>query len=310
MKRGFTLIELLVVLAIGGLVCGTLIRALTRQQRFYSAATSMLDVRGQLRDGASVLVADIRGAAVARYGFPTMTDSALELYATLGSSAVCTISGGTLFLVPSRLQSGAVVTSFLASPDTGDIALVYAHSPAALDSSRWYEARVATLTSRAVSTACPASTGFTSSSDAAAGRTTFALTLAGGIPSGVRRGAPVRFLRRGRYSLYRSGDGSSQLGYRRCAASPPHDCSAIQPVSGPYRPYSPGPSPSASGLAFRYYDSAGRELFDAALSPLVARVDVVLRGETPALVSMTGDARSRYSDSAIVTISPRNRGRL
>lgn len=298
-RLGFTLIELLVVMAIGTVVCATTVRMLSRQQRFYSAATSLLDVRSQLRDGAQVLVADIRGAAVARYGLPTMADSALELYATVGSSAVCAISGSSLHLVPAELVSGARVTSFLATPDTGDIALVYVHSPASADSSRWEAAPISAVTTRAVSTTCPPSSGFTLTADAATGRTTFSVTLAGAMPSGLRRGAPIRFLRRGRYSLYRSGDGSWQLGYRRCGPSPPHNCSGIQPVSGPY-----------SGLTFHYYDSSGRELFDAALSSTVARVEVALRGETAAAVSLTGDRLSRYRDSALVTISPRNRGRL
>jgi prepilin-type N-terminal cleavage/methylation domain-containing protein len=309
-RLGFTLIELLVVMAIATFVCASTVRMLSRQQRFYSAATSMLDVRAQLRDGAQVLVADIRGAAVARYGLPTMSDSAVELYATVGSSAVCAISGSSLYLVPAELASGARVTSFVATPDTSDVALVYVHSPVSADSSRWEVARISGLTSRSVSTTCPPSSGFTSSADAAAGHTTFSVTLGGGVPSGLRRGAPVRFLRRGRYSLYRSGDGSWQLGYRRCGPSPPHSCSGIQPVSGPYRDYASGSATNASGLAFHYYDSSGRELFDAAVSSTVARVEVALRGETAAAVSLTGDALSRSRDSALVTISPRNRGRL
>jgi prepilin-type N-terminal cleavage/methylation domain-containing protein len=306
-RPAFTLVELLVVMAIATLVCTTAIRALSRQQRFYSAATSMLDMRGQLRDGADALIADVRGAAVARYGFPTMADSAVELYASIGTSAICAVSGNSIFLVPSRLASGADVSSFVATPDTGDIALIYIHSSVDIDSSAWVSTRIAAVTSRAVSTTCPPSSGFTSSADAAAGRTTYSVTFAGGIPAGARRGSPLRFLRRGRYSLYRSGDGSWQLGYRRCGASAPHTCSTIQPVSGPYRAFDPD---GESGLTFRYYDSSGSELFDAALSPRVARVDVVLRAQTPRALSLTGDAVTRNGDSVLVTISPRNRGNL
>lgn len=306
-RAGLTLIELVVAVTLTALVGLTTIRMLSRQQRFYAGATAMLDVRSQLRDGADVILSDIRGAAVVRYGFPTMSDSAVEMYATVGSSVVCSISSGTLLLVPSRLESGVVLSSFLVTPDTGDIALVYVHSPSSADSSGWYDARLSSIGSRAVSTACPPSTGFTSTTDASAGRTTFAVTLAGGTPAAVRRGAPIRFLRRVRYSLYRSGDGSWQLGYRRCSASPPHDCSAIQPVSGPYRSYS---TTAASGFALKYFNSSGGDVVDAALSPTVARVEVVFRGETSSVVSLTGEAPSPHRDSAVVTISPRNRGRL
>ncbi len=307
-RRGFTLVELLVVMAIATAVCATVARTLSRQQRFYSAAASMLHVREQLRDGADALVADIRGAAVARYGLPTMADSAIELYASIGSSAVCTISGSALLLVPQQLVVGAPISSFLATPDTDDVALVYVNVPASADSSRWEIARITAVSTRAVSTTCPPSTGFTTATDAAPGRTTYSVALAS-LPAGARRGAPVRFLRRGRYSLYRSSDGTWQLGYRRCAAQPPHDCFAIQPISGPYRAYTSGSGTNASGLALRYYDSSGRELFDAALSSSVARVEVVLRGESASTASLAGDAHDRYRDSVLVTISPRNRSR-
>ena len=79
-------------------------------------------------------------------------------------------------------------------------------------------------------------------------------------------------------------------------------------MSGPYLAYSRGGT-SVSGLAFRYFDTNGNELFDAALSPELAKIDVVLRGETSRAVSLTGDARQRYRDSSVVTVSPRNRVR-
>jgi len=79
-------------------------------------------------------------------------------------------------------------------------------------------------------------------------------------------------------------------------------------VSGPYLAY--GSSGAATnGLAFRYFNAAGSELLDAALSATTARVDIVLRGETVRAVALVGDARVRYRDSAVVTISPRNRSR-
>ncbi len=268
----------------------------------------MLQVRGQLRDAADVLAADIRGAAVSRYGLPLMTDSALELFTGVGTSIVCTTpSGPTLFLPPTTLSSGTVLTSLLATPDTGDLALIYAMPGGIPDSGQWVESRITSFASRSLATSCPASTGFTSASDAAAGRTGYALTLNSTFTT-ARKGAPVRFLRRARYSLYRSSDGIWYLGYRRCNAIGPSVCSTIQPVSGPYLAYGSSGA-GTNGLAFRYFNASGTELLDAALSATTARVDIVLRGETARAVALTGDARVRYRDSAVVTISPRNRSR-
>jgi prepilin-type N-terminal cleavage/methylation domain-containing protein len=305
MKRfGFTLIELVVATAIAAIVGATLLMTFRRQERFYGAATDVMSVRSQLRDAADVLVADIRGAAVARYGFPVMTDTAVELFATVGTSVVCAVpSGRTLFLPPSVLSSGAVLTSFVAAPDTGDIALVYANPFNNPDSARWIESRISGFTTRSIASSCPPATGFTTIGDAGPG---YALTLQNAVDSAIRKGSPIRFLRRSRYSIYRSSDGESYLGYRRCNAIGASVCTTIQPVSGPYLSYSKN---GASGLGFRYFDKNGSELSDVGLSQGVARVDVVLRGETRRAVSLAGDAMRRYRDSAVVSISPRNRAR-
>lgn len=305
---GFTLIELVVATAVAAIVGLTLMMTLRRQERFYSSASQMLAVRSQLRDGADVLTSDIRGAAVERFGFPLMTDSAVEFFSTIGSSVVCeTPSGATLFLPPSTLSNGATLTSLLASPDTGDIALIYAMPGGVPDSARWVEARIASFSSRSLVTSCPPATGFTSSSDLAAGQHGYALTLSANPAVVIRKGAPVRFLRRGRYSLYASA-GDWYLGYRRCNAGAPQFCGTIQPVSGPYLPYAGGGSPDA-GLAFRYFDMNGDAIGDESLSPMVARIDVVLRGATSRAVALAGDARVRYRDSTVVSVSPRNRAR-
>jgi len=222
-----------------------------------------------------------------------MTDTALELFTTLGTSVLCsTPSGPTLFLPPATLSSGAVLTSLLASPDTGDLALVLSLPNLRPDSAHWIESRISAFAARSLATSCPATSGFTSALDAASGRMGYAVTLSAELPPEVRKGAPIRFMRRARYSLYRSSDGAWYLGYRRCNAIGKSVCSTIQPVSGPYLAYSRGGTGS-SGLAFRYFATNGNELFDAALSPALAKIDVVLRGETSREVSLTGDARQR-----------------
>src|SRR5688572_24991854 len=93
-RRGFSLVELLVATAIGTSVAALITVTLVRQQRFYSSAGAMLEVRSQLRDAADVLATDIRGAAVAIHGFPLMTDTALEMFATIATSVACEVPAG------------------------------------------------------------------------------------------------------------------------------------------------------------------------------------------------------------------------
>lgn len=303
---GFTLIEMVVATAIAAIIGTTLMVTLRRQERFYSSASQMIEVRGQLRDGADVLTSDIRGAAIERFGLPVMTDTAAEFFSTVGSSVICeTPAGSTLFLPPATLSSGATLTSLLASPDTGDIALIYAMPGGSPDSAQWMEARITGFSTRSLATSCPPSTGFTSSYDVAGGERGYALTITANPGTGIRKGAPVRFIRRGRYSLYASG-GQWHLGYRRCNAEGPPACGTVQPVSGPYLPYRGSGDPEA-GLVFRYFDASGGEITDESLSAFTARIDIVLRGSTARAVALAGDARVRYRDSAVVSVSPRNR---
>ena len=300
--RGFTLVELLVATAIAGLGAAVMALTLTRQQRFYSSAGAILDVRGQVRDGADVLVSDIRSAAVARFGLPLMTDSAIEMFTVIASSVACSApSGATVGIPPLVLARGNTLTSMLFQPDTGDVALAYAASSNP-DSSTWESLGIASFASRSLASSCPPSTCFTSAGDAASGQNGYVVTFAQPPATAVRAGAPIVFVRRVRYSLYRSSDNRWYLGYRRCSATSAA-CAAIQPVSGPYREYSS--SPGSSGLSFRYFDSLGAELMSS--SPDVARIDIVLRGQTSRTASLTGDSRAAYRDSLVVSVSPRNR---
>jgi hypothetical protein len=298
----------MVATAVAGAVAAAMTMTLVTQQRFYSSAGAVLDVRSQLRDAADVLATDIRGAAVATFGLPLMTDTAIEMYTVVATSVTCAPpAGSAVGLPPVSLASDATLTSILAAPDTGDLALIYGIPSGVPDSGRWETHRILSFTSRALSTSCPSSTGFTSAADASSGATGYVVTLATTPSSAVRQGAPIHFLRRARYSLYKSSDGAWYLGYRRCNVSGPPSCAGIQPVSGPYSAYRV--NGTAAGLSFRYYDGEGAEVSGAELAKTVARVEIVLRGETASAASLAGDARSVWRDSAVVTISPRNRSR-
>ncbi|MEO5579920.1 MAG: type II secretion system protein [Gemmatimonadaceae bacterium] len=304
-RAAFTLIELIVATAITGLVGAAMVSTVTRQQRFHSAASEMLGLRSQLRDAADVLTSDIRSAAVASHGLPLMTDSAIEMVTSIGSSVLCeTPSGATILLPPAKLANGNTLTSILAQPDDGDIAMLYGNPSASGSSATWEALETVSFTARSLASTCSPSTGFTTAADAAAGSSGFAVTLSAPPTAAVRKGAPVRFLRRVRYSLYRSSDSRWYLGHRRCRVLPPAACTSVQPVSGPYNQYSVG---AGSGLGLRYYDTAGSELPAGGTGASVARIDIVLRGAIGRDAGMAGDARQRYRDSVVVSVSPRNR---
>ncbi len=304
-RKGFTLVELLVSLAIGGIVAAFMFSTLTRQHRFYGSASAIIDTRAQLRDAADILVTDIRSAAI-ELGVPAMRDSAIEMFTLVASSIVCTAESGQSFgLPPLELASGTSLTSMLVQPDTGDLALLYTIPTGSPDSGSWEVRSVTSFATRSVATACPPSSRFTTAADGSSGNLAFAVLIASPAPDSVRIGAPINFVRRSRYSLYRSSDNRWYLGHRRCKAIGPSACATVQPVSGPYDPY-PGGKP---GLSFRYFDGTGAELSPVSDGTALARVDIVVRAKNPAGNTLAGDASATWADSTIVSVATRNRWR-
>ena len=301
-RRGFGLVEMIIAGALAALIGAIAVSVLVNQQRFFRAASESLEVRTQLRDGLDVLVTDIRSAAVARLGVPLMTDSAIELFSVTGTSVACTSpTASVISLPPLSLASGTTLTSFITRPDTGDLALAYVVD-GATGIDRWDSFRITSFTTRSAGSVCPPPSSFTSDADAAADA--YQLTVAGPLPQQLRKGSPLRVVRRARYSLYRSGDSKWYLGYRRCNAIGASACAVVQPVSGPYMAYA---SSGPTGLMFRYYDASGTELTQSSPDTALARVDITLRGESAGRVKLAGDASARYRDSALVSVSPRNR---
>jgi type II secretory pathway pseudopilin PulG len=299
---GVTLAELVVVLALLGLVGSTIGLSLVRQQRFYRGATALLRSREGVRDAMELLSSDIRGMSVADT-VRLLADSAIEFFANVGSSVVCDALAGTAVGLPGLSPRRAnALTSFLTQPDTGDIAVFHRDSIEGV--SEWEAHRISRLAARPIASTCPASSRFGSQAGAAADGAGFLLELATPLSSHVGAGAPVRFIRRGRYSLYRAADGSWYLGYRRCNAVAPSICGAIQPLSGPYRRYSP--DARTTGLLFEYFDRAGAPL-ESDASPLgLARVDITARAEGGQQIEVDG-RHGIPSDSATITIAIRNR---
>jgi type II secretory pathway pseudopilin PulG len=297
--RAFTLLELAVVLATLGVAGAAMGMLLVRQQRFYRGASELLYAREGVRDALEVLASDLRGIAVDDT-VRLLADSAIEIYSPLGSSVVCQVIDKEVGL-PRAVPAGNTLSAFIAEPDTGDLVLFYL---ATGDGKSWERHRVGAFSGRVLPSVCPASSGFSTLEDIASGAQGFQVTLDAPLSADIRPGAPVRFIRRGRYSLYRASDGASYLGYRRCNALGASSCSAVQPLSGPYRAYSA--NPTATGLLFEYFDKDGSRL-SATTSPLgLARVDVTARFESNQRLSIEGHS-FKPADSATVSIAIRNR---
>jgi prepilin-type N-terminal cleavage/methylation domain-containing protein len=291
-SSGFTLLELVVVLVLVGL-SGTIIgTTLVRQQTFYRGAADLLHAREGVRDAMEVLSADVRSASVADT-LRVLTDSAFEFFTTIGSSVVCTGSTATDLVLPvHRGPRGNTLTSFATAPDSGDLAIIYADSANAPEP--WHRTSISSFGPRASVESC------LGSSDPV-DRAGYLLRITDGRAAPFP-GKPVRFLRRARYSLYRSSDGEWYLGYRRCNAVGPPVCGAVQPLSGPYRSYSA--RTTSTGLLFEYFDGAGAQLHGSAGAASLARVDVTARSGSAQLVP--GGPVSAFGDSGTVSIAIRN----
>lgn len=298
-RRGLSLAELVVVIALAGLVGGTILGTITRQQRFYRGASELLYVREGVRDAMEVLSANVRETSVADT-VRAAADSAIEFFATVGGSVVCQIMGNDVGL-PATHSSGNSLSAFRAEPDTGDLALF--HVDSAGTNERWERRRISGFVQQSLASSCPPTSRLSRQSDLDAGLKGFVATLTEPLSNDVRPGAVVRFIRRERYSLYRASDGDWYLGYRRCNAIGTSACGTVQPVSGPYRAYSR--DPRATGLFFEYFDAAGQPL-DVASAPLgLARVDVTARSESGHLLPSDGPFARRIADSAIVSVAIR-----
>jgi prepilin-type N-terminal cleavage/methylation domain-containing protein len=300
-RLGFTLLELAMVLGILGVVGSAIGLTLLRQQRFYRGTEELVGAREGVRDAIEILSTDIRGMSVADTA-SLLADSAVEMFASVGSSVVCQIAGPEIGLPAGTSPRGNTLTALVTQPDTGDLALFLRDS---VDGgSLWERHRIAAFSARSKATTCPPSTGFAADDEAATG-SAFVVVLPTALTDHVHRGAPVRFIRRGRYSLYRSSDGGWYLGYRRCNALGPSVCGAIQPLSGPYRAYSN--NPRSTGLLFEFFDGSGVRLAPGSSSLTLARVDITARSESRQRLAIEGRSWMP-ADSATVSIAVRNRG--
>jgi hypothetical protein len=275
-----------------GLIGTAIASALLHQQRYFRHARDVLGVREGIRDAVEVLSTDLRSAARSDT-IRVMSDSAVEFFAGIGGAVVCRSLSPNTFALSAESASGATLTSFHTLPDTGDLALLYVAAPDG-GSRAWERHRILAFAESAPLGDCLA--------DGSPPKDGYRLTLAAPPVGHAGRGVPVRFIRRGRYSLYRASDREWYLGYRRCNAVGA-GCGGIQPVSGPYRRHSV--TPAETGFLFEYFDARGDPVRSFA-SPLdVARVEITARAQRPG--GRIFGAGPAVADSGTTSIALRNR---
>ncbi len=299
-RRAFTLTEIMVALTLLGFVAGAILGIVSRQQRFYAGASELIDLRENLRTVANLLPAELRPLAPAQGDLVALSDSAIEFLATTGTGIVCTMDPGrtTVVLPPHTLATNAGLTSWASAPAMGDLLVVYDAAMNAMTSHLIHAANSAG--------SCPNTTGFTTTvGEASQGVSLSALPA---LSATITIGAPVRILRRVRYSLYRSPtDRRWYLGYRDFNSLRSQPWSTIQPVSGPFLPHASG---GAGGIVFTFFDAAGSTVTTSVLAASVRRIDVTARGETRSPVRTPGLSQTtngHVRDSVRVSVALRNR---
>jgi type II secretory pathway component PulJ len=244
--RGATLVELLVALVLAAIVVGSASSTVLRQQRTAAELRGAAAGESQLRAATGALAAELSALAVASGDLVAgeARDTALELRTFVAADVACddvvgsaTFAGGSDGAPPGALAK------------VGDTLWWYGESDR-----RWRGASV--TASDSVTSGCPL-TG----SPARPSRRVAVVTT-----DTIRAGAPLRVTRPARYSFYRSGDGSWQLGQREWVGAGGR-FAAPQPLAGPFL--------IQAGVArsgFRYFDADGGELAAGSAGVDVARV--------------------------------------
>lgn len=265
MRHGWTLHEMIISLVVAGAIVALAAGAAAGQLRFFRGIGEISGLRVQLTQGAMIAANVLRDVG-SRADIHVASDSAIEVSATFGSALTCAIDTGRIRVTRPE-ASGRTLASFIGEPQAGDV--VHAFVP---DSTAgWVRLTVAAAP---VATTCarfPDSGGWL-----------VAITE----PFVVPAGAPVRFTRRTRLSLYRASDGRWYLGLREWNAGLAR-FNAIQPVAGPFAGYSPT---SGSGFRLDYRDEYGALLARPVDAPRVALITVAFRGATVRPAQMPGMA--------------------
>ena len=316
-RRGFTLIEILIAMTLLGIIGSIVTTVLVRQQRFHRAVGQVTDARARMRDIATILPTDLRSISTAGKDILFITDTSIQFRAFVGAAVLCRYVPGEptkIELPPTELVSGNVLASWINPPQPNDIAYLYdsGTKDGNIDDA-WAVFQVADTVSDDDSGWCPTSTGFTAAGDASKVR--YRLTLSSApTQTRVELGAPIRFAREVRYSIYLATDAQWYVGYQTCTpnfsggalTNVAGSCGAREVLAGPVKP---GTADTlTSGLFFVFRTRTGTRVTSVG-NDTIASVNVGLRTTSGSLLGATSSkaASEQGGDSLRFTVGIRNR---
>jgi prepilin-type N-terminal cleavage/methylation domain-containing protein len=303
-RAGLTLVELMAAIVLFGIVAGTIMALVTRQQRYYAGASEVMDVRGQIREAASLLPIDLRGTSSAGGDIMFAGDSAMEFRATYGTAVVCRIDAPNRILdvLPTNLARHTL-SSWYTTPVAGDTLFVFDEGPTqGAQDDLWGTYRLENVGTR--TDVCIGAPFADPVQDAPALKPRWRFTMDRPIAATVVPGAVIRFTRRVRYSLYHSPtDNLWYLGYKSMNNGA---WGAVQPVSGPYRSYSA--TAGQSGLSLTYFDTNSVAMGNTVVGRRsIARISVTVRGQGQMGRNAAASLKGPFRDSLSLHIALRNR---
>jgi hypothetical protein len=298
-RAGTSLVELMVALTLFAVIGAATLRALDRQARFHAGMLAILEARSQHSAAHEAVAVELRGASAPAGDLGRLSDSSVVFRLPVGGAVVCAAGPGVLALAPDSVANGQSFARFRTAPQPGDTAWVLDEGTTdAPADDRWLGLPI--LAAVRGSGHCAGSTVVDPILDATA--TSWLFTVGGTVPATVSAGAAVRLTRIARFALYRGGTGEHWLGYTEILPAT-GAWITIQPVSGPYLPFSAA-APSAGGIALAGRDSSG--VTTTSILPGLSAIAVSTRTRTTRAVRIDGVTRGLRADSLHSLIGLRN----
>jgi hypothetical protein len=273
----------------GGVVALTAQLALG-QLRYFHGIGALIAMRAQIGHATAIAVRALWSVSPATGDILVALDSAIEFHSAIGSGVVCDGYTGSVVIPTPRPESGNTLSAFWDTPQAGDRVHVFFDDSLGFG---WLALHVAA--SPVPGPACPA-----------LGDVGESWLLALREPISIPDGAPLRFTRRARLSLYKASDDKWYLGSKEWNEDAQR-FNSIQPVAGPLRAYSA--NPAETGFLLSYRDASGTLLLAPVETARIATIAVTCRAETPAPMRVRGLATAQggsYEDSFSIIISLRN----
>jgi len=297
-RAAFTLPELLVAMTLLVIIGGTLGTMLTSQYRMFNRTQGATQMQRDLRTGLGLLPLDLRAASRAAGDITALQDSAIQLRATIGSSIICVRPALNTLDLPPLMGARNALTQWHTQPLPGDTVLVYDENVrSGPEDDRWLPFTLMAIDA-APASSCAGAPFTDPALDPPASKPRWRLTLNGDPPITTVVGAPVRFLRSVRYSLFQpSGSDAWYLGYRELVGGA---WGTTESIAGPFEAAG-GPR---VGIRFTYFDTLGVALA-APTGQNVGRVDLAFRARS----LIRGGTRDTIvlRDSVAVRVALRNR---